>query len=147
MVLGAFGILLVIVVALSLPSVRTSQILQKFEGQFRLIYENVDRLKLGRSIDYGTLREAYGAESLSGYWRLAHWTKAASMFLSAQFPVWFFGFGIGASGAEGEPAAQRLPATGIRAGDPGGWRRVPFFGNVSGKSTRVKYNCRGFSSP
>ena len=99
MVLGVFGILLVIVVALSIPSVRSSQILQKFEGQFRLIYENLDRLKPGRSIDYGTLREAYGAESLSGYWRLAHWAKAVSMFLSAQFPVWFFGFGIGTSKA------------------------------------------------
>ena len=96
-VLGAFGILLVIVVALSLPSVRTSQIFQKFEGQFRLIYENIDRLKLGHSIDYGSLRETYGSESLSGFWRLAHWAKAVSMFLSAQFPVWFFGFGIGTS--------------------------------------------------
>jgi O-Antigen ligase len=97
MVFGAFLILLAIAIALSLPSVRGSQLFQKFEGQFRLIYENIGRLKPGRSIDYGSLREAYGEESLSGYWRLAHWTKAASMFLSAQFPVWFFGFGIGSS--------------------------------------------------
>jgi len=97
MVVGGLVLLLVLAVLLSLPSVRASHPVQKFEGQFRLIYENLDRLKLGRSIDYGNLREAYGAESLSGYWRLAHWTKAASMFLSAQFPVWFFGFGIGAS--------------------------------------------------
>jgi hypothetical protein len=97
MVVGVLGLLLFLAILLSLPSVRSSHLIQKFEGQFRLIYENLDRLKLGRSIDYGSLREAYGEESLSGYWRLAHWAKAASMFLSAQFPVWFFGFGIGAS--------------------------------------------------
>ena len=96
-VVGGLGLLLVLAILLSLPSVRTSHLIQKFEGQFRLIYENIDRLKLGRFIDYGSLRETYGAESLSGYWRLAHWVKAASMFLSAQFQVWFFGFGIGAS--------------------------------------------------
>ena len=96
-VVGGLGLLLVLAILLTLPSVRTSHLFQKFEGQFLLIYENIGRLKPGRSIDYGSLREAYGEESLSGYWRLAHWTKAASMFLSAEFPVWFFGFGIGSS--------------------------------------------------
>lgn len=73
------------------------QIINKFYTQAVVLIENIDRIDFILDMDYGSITTEGTSSSLSGIWRLAHWTKGLMIFAQGSIYEVLFGYGVGSS--------------------------------------------------
>jgi hypothetical protein len=75
-----------------------SSVGHKLQTQYELLDSELPFVLAGGMPDYGQLYRHYGASSLSGLWRIAHWMKGLSIYSSGDLRTRLFGFGVGSTG-------------------------------------------------
>jgi O-antigen ligase len=92
-------LLLLMLVGLIMVSINLFEvpIVRKVYNQFKIIGESFIDTIQGQQPNYGEIVALYDKDSLSGIWRIAHWTNIFNMLFQSNYKVLLFGHGIGTS--------------------------------------------------
>lgn len=92
-----YSILLLMALLVMASELMEVQAVMRTITQMNVAFENLHLITEQSDLDFGSLAAEHSQTSLSGLWRLFHWTKAISMYGSAPPLVILFGYGIGTS--------------------------------------------------
>lgn len=92
-----FSVLTSVVLLFFAPDLMNLQSVMRLYTQMDVAVDNIHLIKEQSDLDFGTLVGEHSQTSLSGLWRLFHWTKAVLLYIGSAPLVILFGFGIGTS--------------------------------------------------